>query len=321
VPEKSGTCFFIGGKEMFLKILGSAAGGGFPQWNCACLYCQRVRTGDQHVHARMHNSLAVSADGKSWCLINASPDVRVQIESHPALLPGPSLRSIPIEGILLTDAELDHTIGILSLRESAELEVYATSPVLNALTGSFPIRHILEPYAKLHWNEVKSGDPFNIFGGKLIIRPFFLGCKPPRYASVKMNKAEGKNNTAWVIGYRIEDPLTRGVAVYAPCVELWTDELEKQLEDADCIFIDGTFWHADELRHLGVSALGAVDMGHVPIEGSNGSLYRLAKVSAQRKIYTHINNTNPILDEESIECRSLKEYGIEVGYDGLELEV
>ena len=306
---------------MFLKILGSAAGGGFPQWNCACPNCQRARSGDQHVHARMHNSLAVSADGKTWFLINATPDISQQIESHPAMHPGPSLRSIPIEGIRRTDAELDHTIGILSLRESAELEVYAASPVLNALIEAFPIRRILEPYAKLRWNEVKSGEPFHILEGKLTIRPFFLGCKPPRYASVKLNKDEERNDIAWVIGYRLEDPLTGGVAVYAPCVESWTDELDKQLEGADCIFIDGTFWHADELRHLGVSALSAIDMGHVPIEGSNGSLHRLAKISAQRKIYTHINNTNPILDEESNESRILKEHGIEVGYDGLELEV
>jgi pyrroloquinoline quinone biosynthesis protein B len=306
---------------MLIKVLGSAAGGGFPQWNCCCPYCQRVRNGDKRVHARMNSSLAISDDGKAWYLINATPDVNVQIEAHAALRPGPNIRSTPILGVLLTDAELDHTIGLLSLRQNAEIEVYAAAPVLNALTGPFPVRQILESYASLHWEEVKPGEFFPLFGGRLIAYPFQLGNKSPRYASTDPNNKSKMETAPWVIGYRIKDQLTGGVAVYAPGIESWTIELEKQLEKTDCIFIDGTFWHSDELRRLGVSEWVAAEMGHIPITGPLGSFERLAQLTAHRKIYIHINNTNPILDEDSPQFRSLKEQGIEVGYDGLELEV
>lgn len=302
---------------MFAKVLGSAAGGGFPQWNCACPNCRRVRTGAKCVQARMHNSLAISDDGKAWYLINATPDVSMQIESHAALHAGPSLRGTPVLGVLLTDAELDHTIGLLHLRQCVEIEVYAAAPVLHALAGPFPIRQILKPYAEFRWSEVRPGESFPLFGGRLHIYPILLGCKPPRYASLYDNNTEA----AWVIGYRIRDQLTGGVLVYAPGVESWTAELERQIENADCVIMDGTFWHSDELRRLGVSELAAADMGYIQIAGPNGSLERIAKLSAHRKIYVHINNTNPILDEDSMENRSLREQGIEVGYDGMQLEV
>ncbi|RKP47921.1 pyrroloquinoline quinone biosynthesis protein PqqB [Cohnella endophytica] len=303
---------------MLLKVLGSSAGGGFPQWNCACPICRRARQGTSFVHARMTDSLALSADGKTWYLINATPEVCAQIESCSELIPGPKVRDTPISGVLLTDAELDHAIGLLSLRQGADLEVYATAPVLDALTTSFPVRKILEPYAAFRWSEVKPEESFPLFGGRLWISPIFLGNKPPRYASRNQDAGGAE---PWVVGYRIVDRVTGGVVVYAPGIELWTEALQNQLEQADCVFIDGTFWFSDELRRLGVSDLVAEDMGHVPITGPNGSLERLANLSAHRKVYIHINNTNPILDERSIEYLLLKEQGIEVGYDGLELEV
>jgi pyrroloquinoline quinone biosynthesis protein B len=307
--------------KMLLKVLGSAAGGGFPQWNCACTYCHRARERDSHVEARTHNALALSLDGEAWYLINATPDVREQIEAHCTLWPGPSLRGTPILGVLLTDAELDHTLGLLSLRESSELEVYASAPVMHALTYAFPVRPMLEPYAKLSWHEVKMGEPIFLFGGNVVIRPFRLGCKSPRYVGTSGSmEAEWKDHD-WVIGYRIEDVLSGGVAVYAPGVESWTAELDQQLEGAHSILIDGTFWHGDELRSMGISELGAADMGHIPIMGPNGSFQKLITLPASRKIYVHINNTNPILDRASSEYRNLQEHDIEVGYDGLEMEV
>jgi pyrroloquinoline quinone biosynthesis protein B len=312
---------FLRGKRMLLKVLGSAAGGGFPQWNCNCPYCRRVRNRDERVHARTNNSLAISDDGKEWYLINATPDVNIQIEAHSALQPGPNIRSTPILGVLLTDAELDHTIGLLSLRQCTEIEVYAAAPVLNALRGPFPVQQILQPYASFHWEEVRLREFFPLFGGRLRVYPFHLGCKSPRYAYTDVIKKSEEEAASWVIGYRIRDQLTGGVAVYAPGIESWTVELEKQLENADCIFIDGTFWHSDELRCLGISELAAAEMGHIPISGPYGSFERLTQLAANRKIYIHINNTNPILDEASPQFCSLKEQGIEVGYDGLELEV
>lgn len=305
---------------MFVKVLGSAAGGGFPQWNCNCPNCRGVRADRRIYRARTHNSLAVSDDGKAWVLLNATPDIHAQIVSCAELQPGGKVRGTPIFAVLLTDAELDHTIGLLHLRESAEIEVYAASPVLQALEGPFPIRQMLGPYAAFTWSEVKLNESFPLFGGRLIIHPFYLGCKPPRYAAVPDKKEPGALSP-WVIGYRIEDQRTGGSVVYAPGVESWTDELDRHSENADCILMDGTFWQSDELNTLGISELKASDMGHLPIAGPGGSLERLANLSAGRKIYVHINNTNPILHEDSSEYRCLRALGIEVGYDGLELEV
>lgn len=302
---------------MFIKVLGSAAGGGYPQWNCACSNCRRVRIGDPSVRARGNDSLAVSPDGNGWVLLNAGPDVCFQSEAHASLHPGPSLRGSPIQAVLLTDSELDHTTGLLQLRQSSTLEVYATPPVLCALADSFPIRRILEPYASFRWLEANPGESFPLFGGQLTVCPFYLGGKPPRYVYVK----QPQDKEAWVVGYRITDRTTGGVAVYAPGIDTWSQTLERQLEDADCLFLDGTFWQADELRTLGVSELSAAEMGHLPVSGPNGSAVRLAGLPVRRKVYIHVNNTNPMLDERSPEHRSLIEMGIEIGYDGMEMEV
>ncbi|WP_256757708.1 pyrroloquinoline quinone biosynthesis protein PqqB [Cohnella sp. WQ 127256] len=302
---------------MIIKVLGSAAGGGFPQWNCACSNCRRVRSGDPSVRARRNDSLAVSPDGIRWVLLNAGPDVCLQSETHASLHPGPSLRGSPIQAVLLTDSELDHTTGLLQLRQSSTMEVYATSPILLALAESFPVRRILEPFASFRWLEVVPEESFPLFGGQLSVCPFYLGEKPPRYVDAKQHQEK----EAWVIGYRITDPVTGGIAVYAPGIETWSQTLERHLEDADCIFLDGTFWEGDELSLLGASDLSAADMGHLSIAGPNGSANRLTRLPARRKVYIHVNNTNPILDQRSPEHRSLTELGIEIGYDGMELEV
>lgn len=317
----------LGGEQMLIRVLGSAAGGGFPQWNCNCFNCRRVRDTSHNtnntkpLHARMNASLAISDNGYSWYIINATPDICQQIESHSAFLNRGShnIRETPIIGILLTDAELDHTIGLLNIRNGAT-KIYATHPVLNALSEAFPVRQILKPYAKFRWKVIHCGESFPIFGGRLTINPFYLGCKPPRYTQM-MDDRHVWEVADWVIGYRIVDQWTGGVVVYAPGIEEWTEELDRSLRHADCVFIDGTFWHADELRNLGISHLTADDMGHLPISGSAGSLERLSNITALRKVYIHINNTNPILDTQSSQYHILNELGIEVGYDGMELEV
>jgi pyrroloquinoline quinone biosynthesis protein B len=307
---------------MLLKILGSAAGGGLPQWNCACPNCVRARAGDPLTRARTNASLAISPDGEAWYIINASPYIHQQIEAFSSLLPGPSIRGTPILGILLTDAELDHTLGLLQLRESAELDIYAAEPVLAALSGPFPVRSIVERYARFCWKMVVPDESFTLFDGRLEIFPFMSGCKPPRYAAdIQTLDQRGFPGAPWVLGYRITDRLTGGVAVYAPGIEAWTHTLQNQLSQADCVLIDGTFWEADELVKLGISDLTASDMGHIPITGQDGSLHRMAELPAKRKIFVHVNNTNPILDETSREFRIISSHGIEVGIDGLELEV
>ena len=304
---------------MRIRILGASAGGGLPQWNCACPNCRRARNGDSAVRPRTNDSLAVTADGRSWVLLNASPDIGLQIESAPELQAGPSVRGSPIRGVLLTDAELDHTAGLLQLRQSAELRVHAPARVLAALESSFPVRSIVEPFASYRWEEIRPREFFPLFEGRVRVCAFALGSKPPRYAEGRAGLE--KLGGGWVVGYRLEDTVTGGAVVYAPGVERWTEELSRQSADANALLIDGTFWRPDELQALGISDRSAADMGHLAISGAGGTLERLVSLPARRKVYIHINNTNPMLDENSPERRRLDALGIEVGYDGMELEV
>ena len=259
--------------------------------------------------------MAASATGKHWYLLNGTPDVRFQIESSPQLHPGPGLRETPVRGVLLTDAELDHTLGLLILREGTSLEVFGTAPVLAALAEGFPVRQILRSYASFRWQEVKPGEAFLLDEGKVRVNAFRLGTKRPRYAT------GSKVGDDWVIGYRFEDLATGRIAVYAPAIEAWSSELDAHLSGAYCAFIDGTFWTDDEMIRLGASRLTTREMGHLPISGAGGSAERLAALAVPRKVYVHINNTNPILDEESAESHLLTDMGIEVGWDGMEVEV
>lgn len=306
---------------MIIKLLGSAAGGGYPQWNCACPNCVRARSGEPSARSRRNDSLAVSPDGSRWALLNASPDVCLQSEENACLHPGPSLRGSPIQAILLTDAELDHTTGLLQLRQGSSIDVYASQPVLGALTDGFPVRRIIEPYANFRWHETRLEESFPLFGGQLSVCPFDLGDKPPRYVSRSPLRAAAGQQQPWSVGYRITDVRTGGIAVYAPGIEAWSRTLERHMEGADCIFLDGTFWVGDELRELGVSELHASDMGHLPVTGPGGSAERFARSPARRKVYVHINNSNPMLLEDSPERRRLTDLGIEVGFDGMEMEV
>ncbi|CAM3881668.1 pyrroloquinoline quinone biosynthesis protein PqqB [Cohnella lubricantis] len=303
---------------MQIRILGASAGGGLPQWNCACPNCRRARAGDPAVRPRTNDSLAVSADGRAWVLLNASPDISCQIEAAPQLQAGPDVRGSPIAGVLLTDAELDHTAGLLQLRQSAELSVWAPRPVLAALVRSFPVRSIVEPFASFRWEEARPRESFPLFEGRVKVCSFSLGSKPPRYADGTRSERLGGD---WVVGYRLEDTATGGVAVYAPGVERWSEELERHAADTDCLLVDGTFWRSDELQTLGISDWSAADMGHLAVSGSGGTMEKLVRLPVRRKIYIHINNTNPMLDENSPERRQLDALGIEVGYDGMELEV
>lgn len=215
----------------------------------------------------------------------------------------------------MTDAELDHTIGLLLLRESTPLEVFATRSVLQALTEAFPLERILRCYAPLRWHEVTAGDALRLEGDRLSVTAFALGRKRPRYASHLAESAD------WVVGYRLEDVESGGVAVYAPCIECWTSELAQYVAQSACAFLDGTFWSGDEMVRAGAGRLMACEMGHLPISGPEGTAERLSSLRPRRAIYVHINNTNPVLDSGSPEYRSLADKGIEIGGDGMDLEV
>lgn len=261
-----------------------------------------------------HAGLAVSGTGERWFLLNATPDVHRQIEADPALHPGPGVRATPLAGVLLTDAEFDHTIGLLVLREGSSLTVYATAPVLAALTGQFPVRGLLERYADIEWTVLEPGGSVSL-DERLEVTPFALGTKPPRYLT------SPTPDDRWVVGYRLVDRTSGAVVVYAPAVAEWDDTLEAELTSADCVFVDGTFWTDDEMRRAGTGTRSGAEMGHLPVSGVHGSMHYLAELRARRRIYIHVNNTNPILDENSVERRALSDRGIEVGWAGLEIEL
>lgn len=297
---------------VLLHCLGVAAGGGFPQWNCACTGCRKARTRPEIASA--HAGLAVSGTGERWFLLNATPDVHHQIASDRRLHPGPGARDTPIAGVLLTDAEFDHTIGLLVLREGSPLRVLGTAPVLAALTEYFPVRALLRDYAELSWEVIAAGRPIDL-DGRLRVTAFRSGTKAPRYVPRPQPAGD------WEIGYRLEDVVNGTVAVYAPVVPEWSADIVDQFTAADCVFVDGTFWTDDEMACAGTGNRTGRSMGHLPISGADGSAAALAELPVKRKIYVHINNTNPVLDPTSAQRRALDDLGIEVGRTGLEVEL
>jgi pyrroloquinoline quinone biosynthesis protein B len=287
-------------------LLGTAAGGGFPQWNCACALCLAARGGT--LPARTQECVAVSGNSRDWWLLNASPDIRTQLISTPALAPGPGPRDTPVRGVLLTDAEADHVTGVTVLRGGAELKVYAAPPVLAALS---PLRAMLDRYAPWQWADSLTEGGFVLAGG-LVVSAHPVGSKAPKYLAGPVADAR------WVTAYRIEDLATGGVLVYAPCLGGWTPLLDELLATATCVLLDGTFYAADEMGAAVRAPAGQAGMGHLPVSGAHGSLAVLARHPGPRRIYTHLNNTNPLLDPASDARARVTEAGIEVLPDGAE---
>ncbi|MGL5792849.1 MAG: pyrroloquinoline quinone biosynthesis protein PqqB [Waterburya sp.] len=304
---------------MLIRILGSAAGGGFPQWNCNCAGCQATRRGEQGVHARTQSSLAVRGSSGDWFLVNASPDVRQQLELLRDEIPN-SVRSSPIAGVLLSDAEIDHTAGLMILRESAEpLQVYGTATVKQALTEGFSLLRVLKDYCEVKWSIVEPGSTINLGSNgesSLEVETFLLPGTPPKY--MRSVAAAGD----WVVGFTFRDNRVNGsVVTYAPALAELTPSILARFESSDCILVDGTFWQNDELLKLGTSTRTALTMGHLPLSGDDGSLASLSKLACARKIFIHINNPNPILIPNSPERQMVEAAGMEVGYDGLTIEL
>jgi pyrroloquinoline quinone biosynthesis protein B len=296
---------------MWLRVLGSAAGGGFPQWNCACPGCRAVREGSRPCRPRTQSSVAVSADRRRWFLLNASPDVRTQIESFPTMHPRGD-RATPLEAVLLTDAELDHTLGLLLLREGRGVDVHATEAVRDTLANGTAVLRTLEAYCPVRWHLVVPGADAHL-GDGLSYRAFDVPTtKPARFGS---GAEKGR-----VVGYRLTDERTGRSAVYLPGVQALMP-VRDQLDDCACLLVDGTCWRDDELVQLGLAGKTAREMGHLPIDGPGGSLEQLAPLPIDRKIYIHINNTNPILLDDSPQRRIVEEHGMEVAVDGMEVQV
>jgi pyrroloquinoline quinone biosynthesis protein B len=297
---------------MWLQVLGSAAGGGFPQWNCGCPGCRAVREGSRPARPRTQSSVAVSVDHRRWSLLNASPDIRGQIEAFPPLHPGES-RATPLRAVLLTDAELDHTIGLLLLREAQALEVHATPAVHETLRHGTAVLATLERYCRVDWHPVTPGVDVSL-GDGLSYRAFDV-------PTTKRARFGAGTEQGRVVGYRLTDEHSGRAAVYLPGVQRLTPEVRAQLDDCACLLVDGTCWDDDELIRLGLAAKTAAEMGHLSVGGPDGSLELLSGLPIERKIYIHINNTNPILLEDSPERRTVTDRGMEVAVDGLEVKV
>ena len=304
---------------MWVRVLGSAAGGGFPQWNCTCPPCRAVRTGSRPCVPRSQSSIAVSADRQHWFLFNASPDIQSQIESFPDLHPDDG-RVVRLQAVLLTDAELDHTLGLLLMREGRGLEVHATESVHETLTTGSGVLRTLEAYCPVKWQPVLPGAEVPLGNGSngLSYRAFDVPTdKRMRFPSPSTHAATHGR----VVGYRVTDTSSGRSVVYLPCVQQLTPDVLEELADCSGLLVDGTCWRDDEMPSLGLASKTSRGMGHVPIYGPGGSLELLSPLPIDRKVYIHINNTNPILLEDSPERRLLDRHGMEVAADGLELAI
>jgi pyrroloquinoline quinone biosynthesis protein B len=305
---------------MRVILLGAAAGGGFPQWNCWCPVCRAARDTPPRALARTQSSLAFSADGARWFLGNASPDVRAQIERLGGGTPA-TTRYSPVEGIVLTDAELDHTLGITLLREARAMQLWATRGVLDILSEDSRLLPVTQAFADMPVTELAAGRaaPLTARDGSsagLTVEAVPVAGDPPRFA-----RRDTRGHTSAVI---VREPATGGACAFVPGCAALDDALLATLAAANLVFFDGTCWSDDEMITLGVSDRTATAMGHVPISGARGSLERLRPLAAggrTRVVYTHLNNTNPVLLDGSAERRAVEAAGITVGADGMTFPV
>ena len=265
-------------------------------------------------HARTQSSLAIRGDEGPWFLVNASPDARQQLETL-ALPHVDGVRAPPVAGVLLTDAEIDHTAGLLLLRESGTpVRVFGSAGVERALRDGYPVLAMLERYCGAKWQTLEPGRAWALEGSSLTVEPFDVGGDAPRYVT-------GSDVELQASGFVFRDRAGGGIVTYVPGLARLDADVLSRLAASDLVLVDGTFWRDDELARLGISARSARDMGHVPLSGPGGTLEALAGLQRPRKALVHINNTNPILFEDSPEREAVLSAGVEVAYDGLEVQL
>lgn len=313
---------------MRVKILGSAAGGGFPQWNCACPNCRGLRAGAFPGKARTQAQVAISADGREWFLLGASPDLRTQIEATPELHPrvsagGDEIRQSPIAGAVLLNADIDHVLGLLLLRELQPLSVHVTNSIHRILTKDNSMFAMLQRIpGQVRWNEFKPGDLFSLLrpagDSGLRCRALPLGTHFPAYVSAPRRSQLSPLESS--LGLIIESPSGKRLA-YMPAVPSINEPLLRQLDSCDVLFFDGTFWSDDELIRMQAGGQTAQQMGHMAVSGSAGSLAKFGQLQRPRRIYIHINNTNPMLNEAGPEYRQVRDAGWEIAEDGWQFEL
>jgi pyrroloquinoline quinone biosynthesis protein B len=301
---------------MKVVLLGTAAGGGFPQWNCWCPRCRIARTDPARARPRTQSSVALSVDGVRWFLLNASPDVHRQISALTSEPPA-GLRYMPVEGIVTTDAELDHTLGLPLLREGRRLQLWATCATLTTLDRDSRLLPVTRAFADVTTTELPLGSavPLRYLDGEesgLSVEAFAVPAGPPRFAS-----ADEPGHT---VGLMVCESGGATLA-YAPACGGVDDALMARLGRADLLLFDGTFWTDDELIGLDIGERTARQMDHLPLSGPGGSLECLASLAGKRRVYVHINNTNPILIEASPERIAVERAGLIVGMDGMRFEI
>lgn len=305
---------------MQIHVLGSAAGGGFPQWNCNCRNCDGVRKGTLNATPRTQSSIAISEDGERWILCNASPDIRTQLADFAPLQPARNVRDTGIEAVLLMDSQIDHTTGLLTLREGCPLDVWCTPQVHEDLSTGFPLFPMLEHWnGGLKWKEIPAADNESFWipaAPSLKLTAIPLHSNAPPYSPRRGKTIPGDN-----VGLFIEDTRTGTRVLYAPGLGQPDDRLKAWMRNADVLLVDGTVWDDDEMQRQEVGIKTGQDMGHLAQYGPGGMIELLDTLPASRKILIHINNTNPILDEDSMERAVLKIHNIEVAYDGMHLDL
>ena len=302
----------LGKTRLRAIVLGSAAGGGVPQWNCACQVCRLAWSGDKRVRPRSQSSVAVSANGADWLLLNASIDLRSQVLATPALQPRGQGRDSPIAAVLLTNGDVDHIGGLLTLRERQPLTVFGTAGTLATIGANRVFEVLARDIAPRR--AVALDQPFEALPG-LMVELFSVPGKTPLWME-EGEVATGVEGEA-TVGVSIEVRGSR--LIYAPGCARVTEALRARLEKADLLFFDGTLYADDEMIREGLGEKTGRRMGHMPISGPDGTLAQLARHKGLRRILIHINNTNPILIDGSHEALAVAEAGWEIASDGMEV--
>ncbi len=307
---------------MIIRILGSAAGGGFPQWNCACSHCRGTRDGLINAIPRTQESVGLSTRDGDWFLINASPDIRLQIESFGPLHPR-NARTTPIQAIFLTNGDLDHCLGLFSLRENHRLVIYATESVRRGFTEGNVLYRTLQRFAdQVTWRTLQLGVEETVLcaDGRpsgMSVKALAVPGKPPIHLEGLVSPFDPELN----VGLRFRQSTNGRVLAYLSAVGRITTAVFEGSADADCVMFDGTFWSSDELSGPGFLDKSAEDLAHWPVGGQRGSLAMLSKLTATRRVFTHINNTNPMLRDDSSERKIVEGAGWTVAWDGMEIRL
>jgi pyrroloquinoline quinone biosynthesis protein B len=303
-------------------VLGAAAGGGFPQWNSNAPACRRARVGDPRARARTQASLAVSANERDWFLLNASPDLRSQIEATAVLHPQQGLRSSPIAGVVVSNADVDAIAGLLHLRERHRFAIYAPRRVLDAIAAN-PIFDVLAPDC-VSRIELPFDRPIGLAGATggsgLAVYSFAVPGKVPLYLETA-GRDPGTSEAGDTVGLEIIDETAGGHLFFIPGCAAMTEALRRRIEGAAVVFFDGTLWRDDEMIRAGIGEKTGRRMGHISMSGEGGAIAAFRDLGVRRRVFIHINNSNPVLLEDSAERREAEAAGWEIAYDGMELRL